>query len=140
MRYCEFTDEELNYINNTDFLNKDNDIHISSPQTIKARLPKGEYCILIDDFDDRSALCRDLKAFYNIKATPQIINENFKILNKFCNPSTSLGVVFNVPRYMEITLNFINENFERFSHIVYTLRKQAVCNGKLEQEKDLLSL
>ena len=139
MGNIEFTEQELNYINNNELFDKTNDIHISSIQTITAHLPKGKYCILIDDIDDRLTLCKDLKVLYNIVATPQITNEDFKFLCKFCNPSVALGVTFNAPSDIKMELSIVHERPEHFAHIIRTLRKQAIYNRKLEQEKDLLN-
>ncbi|MBO5910359.1 MAG: hypothetical protein J6Q15_02495 [Clostridia bacterium] len=139
MQEYEFTDKELEYINNIEFFDKSNDIHISSIQTISARLPKGKYCILVDDKDDRLMLCEDLKVLYDIDAIPQIEDDDFKFLLKFCHPSSAPGITFNVPSKMDIQLNLVHERPEHFAHIIYTLRKQAIYNHKLEQEKDLLN-
>jgi hypothetical protein len=139
MKEYKFTDKELEYINNIELFDKTNDIHISSIQTIAARLPKGKYCILVDDVDDRLMLCDDLKVIYNIDAIPQINDDDYKFLLKFCHPSSAPGVTFNVPSEMNVELNLVHERPEHFAHIIKTLRKQAVYNRNLEKEKDLLN-
>ena len=139
MQEYEFTDKEFAYIKE-DVCDQSQDIHISDIATIKARLPKGKYCILVDDKDDRLMLCEDLKVLYNIKATPQIEDDDLKFLRKFCHPAFVHGITFNVSATKNIQLDLVHQRPEHFAHTIYTLRKQAIYNHNLEKEKDLLNL
>jgi len=133
MEEIEFTDKELAYIK-ADIHDETQDIYISGIARIKASLPKGKYCILVDDIDDRLYMCDDLMAYYDISAIPKIANDDLKFLHKFCYTCTAPGVTFNVHSNMSIEFSLIHERPEHFAHIIHTLRKQAIYNSKLTQE------
>lgn len=137
MQEYEFTEQELKYINDFD---ENNDIYISNIASIKADLPKGKYCILINNREDCLDLCYHLTNNHKIQATIQTAREDINFLRQLGGSCSSSSVTFDIPSQMTIYIDLPHESPKCLTHIVYTLRKQAIYNKNLEQEQNLLNL